>query len=51
VVSYYTNSNKLNRLTVGKLSKSGKNIYGRTVLNHRGSGLKKSLVLVDFFRR
>jgi len=33
------------------LSKSGKNLYGRTVLNHRGSGLKKSLILVDFFRR
>lgn len=36
---------------VGKLSKAGKNIYGHTVLNHRGSGLKKSLILVDFFRR
>jgi large subunit ribosomal protein L2 len=37
-------------LTVGKLSKAGRNIYGSIVTRHRGSGLKKLITLIDFNR-
>jgi len=36
---------------VGKISNAGRNYQGSITVNHRGGGIKKSLILVDFHRR
>ena len=42
---------KFNRLSVGKINKSGRNVYGKIVNLNSGGGNKKSIILIDFIRR
>jgi large subunit ribosomal protein L2 len=35
----------------GKMSKGGRNFFGRICVHHRGGGLKKNYIRIDFMRR
>ena len=50
-VSYYLIKKKFKRLKIGKISKSGRNIFGKIVNLNCQKGKKKSLISVDFVRR
>jgi len=49
-VSYYSSNKKFRRLLVGKINKSGRNVYGK-IVNLNSCGSKKSTIKIDFIRR
>lgn len=51
IISCYLEKKKFSRLHVGKISTGGRNYQGKITVRHRGSGIKKNLIIVDFYRR